>query len=163
MAQTRTKTRRKKPEPLDPTRLIGEQVAKIRKARGMTQDGLAEAMQAVGIGWERVVIAKLEKGRRPFVKVDELLSLCLVLDITPVDLLIPRDLTDQPYRVTPTATAEAGNVREWVRGEDLLLTASIQHQGEPFTQPATVLDPIRWMPKDRAERVARRYFEESEK
>jgi hypothetical protein len=117
----------------------------------------------VGIEWERVIVAKLETGRRPFVKVDELLALCLVLDITPVDLLVPANLTkDRPYQVAPRADAEAGNVREWIRGEDLLLTASIQHPGDPFESPATALDPIRWMPKDRAERVARRYFEEKE-
>lgn len=159
MAQSKRRTRRKKAEPLDPTRLIGERVAKIRKARGMTQDDLAEAMQAVGIGWERIVIAKLETGRRSFVKVDELLALCLVLDIAPVDLLVPTDLTDQPYQVAPRADAEAGNVREWIRGEDLLLSASTHRPGEPFTQPASALDAIRWMPTDRADRVARRYFE----
>ena len=49
----------------------------------MTQEDLADAMQDVGIDWGRVVVAKLEVGRRPFLKVDELVARCVVLEITP--------------------------------------------------------------------------------
>lgn len=75
-----------------------ERVAAIRRYLNITQEGLAEALQAVGLDWERITVAKLESGRRPFVRVDELLALCLVLEIAPVDLLVPKDLhEDQPY------------------------------------------------------------------
>jgi DNA-binding Xre family transcriptional regulator len=133
----------------------------------MTQEALANALQAVGINIERIVIAKLESGRRSFVKVDELLALCVVLEISVVDLLVPKDLEDsQPYRIVPNATAGARYVREFIRGEDVLAisTYPAPHSPDesPFASPGTVIDPLMWMPPDRAQRVAGRYNEEYE-
>jgi transcriptional regulator with XRE-family HTH domain len=160
MEQARRKVRRSKGL-IDPTRLIGERVAEVRGAQGITQEALAEAMQGVGIDWGRVVVAKLEKGIRPFVKVDELLALCVVLEISPVDLLVPIYLGEyQPYRVAPDVAAAAGNVREWVRGEDLLIAAP--KPKPPSYKPATLINSIRWMSADRANRVAERYFRKKE-
>ena len=146
---------------MDPTRIIGDRVAEVRDARRMTQEALAQAMRDVGIDWGRVVVAKLEKGIRPFVKVDEFLALCVVLEISPVDLLVPIDLGEyQPYRVAPDVAAAAGNVREWVRGEDLLIAAPKPEP--PIYKPVTLLNSIRWMSADRANRVAERYFRKKE-
>jgi transcriptional regulator with XRE-family HTH domain len=157
--------------PLEPTQVIAERVAALRRYRGWTQQDLADAMQATGIDIERIVIAKLESGRRSFVKVDELLALCLVLEISPTDLLVPKDVDDdRPYLVTPRAEARAVDAREWVRGEGLLFTfpypEPVRPEGQPvrpggqlFASPrgGTVSDPTLWMPADRAERVASRY------
>jgi transcriptional regulator with XRE-family HTH domain len=152
-------------EPLNPTRLVGERVAQIRKSRGMTQDGLAEAMREVGIDFERVVVAKLEKGLRPFVKLDELLALCLVLGVSPVDLLLPADLDDnQPYRVSPTITGSARDVRSWIRGEAFLVTYKGEATGlyRPEGRPtaADIAAFIQWMPDDRGREVMTRWLEE---
>ena len=39
----------------------------------------------------------------------------------PVDLPVPKDVADdQWYQVAPKATARTENVREWIRGEDVL-------------------------------------------
>ena len=95
------------------------------------------------------------------------MALCVVLEISPADLLVPRDLADdRTYQLTPTATARAGNVREWVRGEDMLLMDHEQ-DSEPdtvtvdgwtvFHDPATMIDPTPWMPADRASRVISRH------
>jgi transcriptional regulator with XRE-family HTH domain len=161
MEQPSKKARRRKGL-MDPTRIIGDRVAEVRDARRMTQEALAQAMRDVGIDWGRVVVAKLEKGIRPFVKVDEFLALCVVLEICPVDLLVPIDLGEyQPYRVAPNVAAAAGNVREWVRGEDLLIATP---KPEPLIyRPVTLLNSIRWMSADRANRVAERYFRKKEK
>jgi transcriptional regulator with XRE-family HTH domain len=155
-------------EPIEPTRVIGERVAAIRRYLGMTQEELAEAMRAVGIDVERIVIAKLETGRRSFVKVDELLALCVVLEISPTDLLVPKDLDDdRPYRIVPNATARSVNAREFVRGEEMLfLSPYPEPEQDPdslFANPVgiTTVDPIQWMPADRAERVDR-YYDEME-
>jgi transcriptional regulator with XRE-family HTH domain len=151
-------------KPINPTRLVGERVAKIRMSKGLSQTALAEAMRALGIGWERIVVAKLEIGGRSFVKLDELLALCLVLDISLVDLLVPTHLSDENYQVTPKVDATAENVREWLRGEELLF-ATKKVPGTPFVTPAGVADIaafVSWMPKDRAKRVIDRYFEDEE-
>jgi transcriptional regulator with XRE-family HTH domain len=155
-------------DPLDPQAVIGDRVGKIREARGMTRDKLAATLQDLGIDWSRLTVNRLEIGRREGVTVRELLALCLALEVSPVDLLVPAHLTDQAYRVAPRAIADAGNVREWIRGEELLTVdrTTIGSDGteDPFTQPAAVLlDAIRWMPADRAQRVGRRYFEEEDR
>jgi len=89
-------------------------------------------------------------------------GVCVVLEICPVDLLVPIDLGEyQPYRVAPNVAAAAGNVREWVRGEDLLIAAP--KPKPPIYKPVTLLNSIRWMSADRANRVAERYFRKKEK
>jgi DNA-binding Xre family transcriptional regulator len=130
----------------------------------LTQEGLAEAMRAVGIEWQRIVVAKLESGQRSFVTVEELLALCVVLEISPTDLLVPADVhDDQDYRIVPNATARAKDAREFIRGEDLLYIFKYpepvreRDPESPFADPpgGRAVDPIQWMPPDRAERVAR--------
>jgi transcriptional regulator with XRE-family HTH domain len=152
-------------EPLEPTRVIAERVAAIRRYLGMTQKALAEAMRALGIDWQRVVVAKLENGRRSFVTVDELLALCVVLEISPVDLLVPADAKEERYRIVPNRTARAVNAREFIRGEEDLYLFDPEPEPPPkdpekiqFASPDTfvVVDPIQWMPPDRAEQVTRR-------
>ena len=166
-----TRTRRGTPpdptEPVDPTRIIGERVAAIRRYLGWTQEDLAEQMRGAGITWQRVVVAKLESGVRSFVTVEEMLGLCVVLQISPVDLLVPRDLDPhRPYRIVPNATAGAVWVREFIRGEGVL---AISEYPEPeadreslFASPGTVINPMQWMSPDRAQRVAGRYGAEYE-
>jgi hypothetical protein len=99
----------------------------------------------------------------------ELLGICIVLEISPVDLIVPRELKpDQPYHVTPKATARATDVREWARGEDQLFYRLDRDEAEQrerrerheqegrvwFASPTGKFsDPTGWMPPDRAQRV----------
>jgi transcriptional regulator with XRE-family HTH domain len=153
------------PASLNTAQLIGERVSVIRKTRSMSQEDLADAMQRIGIPFPRVVIAKFESGRRPFLKVDELLGLCIVLGIAPVDLLVPADLADGLYQLTPRVTAAADNVREWVRGESLLYSGL--HVAEtPFVTPVGGRDIgmfVHWMPEERRKQVMRRWLEMEER
>jgi DNA-binding Xre family transcriptional regulator len=127
-------------------------------------------MQELGIPWQRVIVAKLESGRRSYLTVDELLGLCVILEISPTDLLVPRELKDdQPYLVTPKAEARATNAREWVRGSEPLFTRAYPEpeltEESPFAKPSgQISDPTGWMPASRAEEVSRRYhdFEEED-
>jgi hypothetical protein len=95
--------------------------------------------------------------------VDELLALCVVLKISPVDLLVPQELKgDQPYLVTPKRTARAANVREFIQGEEYLYVFPYP---EPVRDPESLfasptghaIDTLQWMPPDRADRVKERY------
>jgi transcriptional regulator with XRE-family HTH domain len=153
-------------EPVEPTPLMAERVAAIRRYRDMTQEELAEAMRSAGIPWQRITLAKFESGKRSYLTVDELLALCMVLEISPVDLIVPRELKpDQPYHVSPEATARATDVREWARGEGTLFYRydrdedKIRSTGRfRFVEPTgKISDPIQWMPADRAQRVEERY------
>jgi transcriptional regulator with XRE-family HTH domain len=153
------------PASLNTAQLIGERVSVIRKTRSMSQEALADAMQELGVPFPRVVIAKLESGRRSFVKTDELLGLCIVLGIAPVDLLVPDDMNDELYQVTPLVTASADNVREWVRGESLLYSG-LHVTGTPFVTPVGGRDITtftHWMPEQRRKQVMRRWLEMEER
>jgi hypothetical protein len=105
-------------------------------------------------------LRRIEKGERR-VDVDDLLALCLVLGITPVDLLVPKDVADdQWYQVAPKATARTENVREWIRGEDVLFYRTDPYEDEPETpfQPSDLLNPTKWMPADRQARALLRFI-----
>jgi transcriptional regulator with XRE-family HTH domain len=122
--------------PLTPTKVIAARVKELRKSRGWSAADLAQAMKAVGIEWERIIVTKLETGRRASVSVEEMLALAYVLDVAVVDLVVPpwpsplwggtgnhasdvaRSPNDpnvpndkEPYQVTPTVTAECDRVR----------------------------------------------------
>jgi transcriptional regulator with XRE-family HTH domain len=112
MEQARKRTKR--PAPLTPTAVVA---AKMRELRGhMPAEELARRMQAAGIPWTRLVVTKLEKGYRQSISVEELLALSHVLDVAPVNLLIPWD-DDAPCWVAAGMPAyPAKQVRRWVRG-----------------------------------------------
>jgi transcriptional regulator with XRE-family HTH domain len=149
--------------PVNPQQLIAERVAAIRRYKGLTQGQLAEAMQELGVPWQRIIVAKIEGGRRDFLTVEELLALCIALEISPTDLLVPRELKDgDSYRVTPNSTSLAANVREWVRGSDPLFY-NFDQEEQPqvpgrvrFARPSRMSDPSAWMTPDRAQDLARR-------
>jgi transcriptional regulator with XRE-family HTH domain len=110
---------------LTPTQVVAARMFKLRKKRGWSAAELAERMKAAGVPWERVVVTKLETGRRASVSVDELLALAAVLNCPPV-MLMTADERDQAdyepgrvsfnYQVTPAVTSDMGHVRAWIRG-----------------------------------------------
>jgi hypothetical protein len=103
---------------------------------------------AAYVPWQRIIVAKIEGGRRDFLTVEELLALCVVLEISPTDLLVPQSLrADQQYRVAPNAIAPAQIAYDWIRGEDLLFYT--------YDQEERVSNPIEWMRPDRAQQLKR--------
>ena len=123
----------------------------------------------LGIAWQRAIVAKLEGGRRSFLTVDELLALCVVLEIIAVDLLVPKDLdADQPYRIVPNATARAGMLASSYAGRRSCYSGPTPSRCRSrcgwevrFASASRddLVDPIQWMPTDRAERVANRLLQ----
>jgi transcriptional regulator with XRE-family HTH domain len=112
-------------KPLTPTQVVAARMHALRRKRGWSAAELARRMKAAGIPWERIVVTKLETGRRASVSVDELLALCAVLNCPPV-MLMTADERDHPdyepggvilnYQVTPTAASDMGHMRAWIRG-----------------------------------------------
>jgi transcriptional regulator with XRE-family HTH domain len=112
-------------EPLTPTAVVAARMLALRTKRGWSAAELARRMQAAGIPWERVVVTKLETGRRASVSVAELLALAAVLNCPPV-MLMTADERDQAdyepgrvvfnYQVTPAVNADMSHVRAWIRG-----------------------------------------------
>jgi transcriptional regulator with XRE-family HTH domain len=111
--------------PLTPTAVVAARMKKLRVKRGLSAAELARRMQAAGIPWERIVVTKLETGRRASVSVAELFALAAVLNCPPV-MLMTADERDHPdyqpgrvisnYQVTPVVAEDMGHVRAWIRG-----------------------------------------------
>lgn len=105
------------PAPARPTSVIAARVRSLRQRHGWSADQLAERMTAAGVPWSRIIVTKLETGRRPSVSVEEMLALALVLGVAPVHLVVPTtgDEAD-PYEVAPGRPVAAWEAREWIRG-----------------------------------------------
>lgn len=107
-----------------PSDAVAARVREVRTRRGITAAELAERCTALGLPrFTAQSVYKIEGQResesRPprRVTVDELLALALALNVAPVNLLIPPDDIDAPYRVTAAVSEQAAYVREWIRGE----------------------------------------------
>ena len=103
-----------------PHEVIAERVRELRKGRGWSAERLAEEMTAVGVPWSRVVVTKLETGRRPGVSVEELFALAFVLEVAPVHLVVPtaKESERMLYRITPAGPRSFPSfVRAWIRGQ----------------------------------------------
>jgi transcriptional regulator with XRE-family HTH domain len=132
-------------KPLKPTEVVAARVHEERSRRGWSAAELARRLQAAGLPWERIVVTKLETGRRQSVSAEELLALAAVLEISPLHLLVPpypsplwggsgehasdvsrppddpNDPNDNaPYQVTPAMAVPCYRVRQWARGYEPL-------------------------------------------
>ena len=68
--------------------ISGSRIGIIRKEKGMTQNELAESIQALGINLDRASIAKIENGLRCVLDY-ELAGISCVLKSSPIRLLFP--------------------------------------------------------------------------
>ncbi len=120
-------------------------------------------MTRAGVTWDRSIVANFETGRRPYVTAEELFALAAVLDVAPVDLVVPKGLTSEPYQVTPAISAPADTVREWIRGEGVLVKPELGQVGNAAvsvsTAAAQILRYVESMPDERGKVVMRRLLE----
>lgn len=92
---------------------FGRQTGQTRRRLGWTSTDLATALAAHGFDADRTIVSKIENGRRR-VSLDEAMAIALVLNVSPLHLLVPRD--DREVEIGG-ATFRASAVRAWVRGE----------------------------------------------
>jgi transcriptional regulator with XRE-family HTH domain len=131
-------------------RVIAQRVKEVRRLHGWSASRLAEEMARVGVAWDRSIVANLENGRRPYVTVEELLTLAAALGVHPVDLVVPPEAADsEPYSVTSEVTAPAATAREWFGGQAFLTDPE---------NPYELAQAIRWLPEGRARELSRRWF-----
>lgn len=97
------------------TAILARRVKYLRDKRGWSAERLAEEMTRVGVPWKRVVVSKLESGRRQSVSLTEVLALAYVFNVGVVHLIVPTDGND-PFPVTPEQFVPPARAREWIRG-----------------------------------------------
>ncbi|MFB7647142.1 helix-turn-helix domain-containing protein [Streptomyces sp. NPDC056084] len=98
------------------TKIIARRAREVRKGRGWTAAELGQRMAAQGVPWDRQIVANLENHKRQNVTVNELLALARVLDVAPINLLVP-PTNDGPFHVTPVETVAPSAARAWLRGD----------------------------------------------
>jgi transcriptional regulator with XRE-family HTH domain len=97
-----------------PSEAFRRQLRQIRKARGWTQQDLANALAEAGMGRLDVfVINRMESGKRR-VSLDEAIGIAAVLGVSPLHLIVPRD--DARVHLTPQEAVTAADARVWLRG-----------------------------------------------
>lgn len=94
---------------------IGRRIKELRGRRGITAKKLADLVNTVGVRCDRSTVTKLETGRRQNVTVVELLAFARVLDVAPVNLLIPLS-NKGTFPVTPAEHVDVSEARAWIRG-----------------------------------------------
>jgi transcriptional regulator with XRE-family HTH domain len=107
--------------------IAGQRIKELRTARGWSVRRLVDECATVGFEVTSNVIENIEgirrvdgsgkpKPRRE-ISVDELLILSAVLDVHPVDMLVPPELADdEPYNVTAAHSMTAAGARAWIGG-----------------------------------------------
>jgi hypothetical protein len=74
-------------------------------------------MQKLGIKWDRSIVANFEHGRRPYVTVEELLGLAVVLDVAVVHLIVPVENEESDrYQIARGIEVSPAEARAWIRG-----------------------------------------------
>jgi transcriptional regulator with XRE-family HTH domain len=141
--------------------VLAGNVKRVREAQRLTYAELARKLAKVGRPIPELGLRRIERAERR-VDFEDLLALCYVLQICPVDLMVSKDATDEPYPVTPGRKFTSDSIREWIRGAEIRLEP-VTDPGSIFADPGTVLwDASRWMPTVRRKEVMRRWLEEDE-
>jgi transcriptional regulator with XRE-family HTH domain len=104
----------------DLTMTIGRQVKRWRDVRGMSAEKLAERVRELGHPYTRSQVNNLEGDRRrQSASVSEVLAIAAVLNIPPIELLLPIG-TEDAVRATPKLTIDPWTAALWFMGEQPL-------------------------------------------
>jgi len=94
---------------------VARNVERLRKTRNMTIYSLSGALAEVGRPITPSAIAKIEKQQRQ-VTVDDLVALSVVLNTSPISLLLPAQWGDEPIQLTEERQVAARTAWRWIRG-----------------------------------------------
>lgn len=99
-----------------PGAVFGEQLRITREHKRWTQQRLSDRTRELGHPVDRATIAKIERGSRRNVALDDALALAAALNVSPVHLFAA-SLTGDKVAVTPELVLNSREVRQWLRGQ----------------------------------------------
>lgn len=99
-----------------PTAHFAKQVRRHRARLGWSQPQLAKQCQAVGLKWDRSVIANVEAGRRTAVGIHEVMALGRVFGVPPMLLVLPVG-TQEMVEVLPGQLVDPWTAAQWFMGD----------------------------------------------
>jgi transcriptional regulator with XRE-family HTH domain len=141
--------------------VLAANIKRVREAQRLSYAELSRNLSDIGRPIPELGLRRIERGERR-VDFDDLTALCYVLQICPVDLMVSKDATDEPYPVIPKRNFTSDSVREWIRGAEIRLQP-VMDPGSVFAHPGKILfEAMRWMPTERRKHVMRRWSEEGE-
>lgn len=94
---------------------VAKNVERLRKARNKTIYSLSGELTKAGRPITPSAIAKIEKQQRQ-VTVDDLVALAVVLNTSPISLLLPAEWGDVPVELTSERQLMARTAWRWIRG-----------------------------------------------
>ena len=110
---------------------VGPNVRHFRELHGWNRPQLVERLEQLGAAslagtgktrtgrrWDQVKLLRIESGQRQKIYLEDLAELALALDVSPLELIVPRGDEAQHVHVTVGATIDrpARDVKQWVRG-----------------------------------------------
>jgi hypothetical protein len=106
-------------ETLTYTKAVARNIVAARaRCKGLTQNGLASRMQALGFDWRQQTVARVELGKRA-VEAGELLGLALATETTIQQLISPSESDwESPLTLPSGETVSADYVTSLVYGMD---------------------------------------------
>lgn len=127
---------------------VGDNVRRLRLARGLTQAALADQMARAGVEMSQQVVAKVEKGARPL-RLVEAVALADLFDVHVQDLVDDQAIPDSSYiRETTQWLAEAWERLREAAGDTylshFLLSRQVQRaEAGDASVPSVVLESSR--------------------
>lgn len=98
-----------------PSEITAQQTREVRQRKRWTQQQLSDRIGELGGVMDRVVIAKIETGRRG-IPLDDALLLAVALNIAPSNLLLPM-FSDEPVALAPQRAVSPRIARSWFRAQ----------------------------------------------
>jgi len=109
----------------DADRIIGDRMAQLRMRHGWTQRAFADRLKLIGYPVQRNTINDLEQGNAK-IKVGELIVLAMVLEVSPVELLMPSAPTDLITISSNVYPEMAIKIRLWILGHGAMIPAIVK-------------------------------------
>jgi transcriptional regulator with XRE-family HTH domain len=97
-----------------PSEVFRARLREVRRAKGLTQQDLAEALSGAGEDLSASAITRMESGHRD-VSLDEAIAIAAVLGVSPLHMVVQLD--DNSIQLTPRLTVTATDARAWMRGQ----------------------------------------------
>ncbi|MBF6407469.1 helix-turn-helix domain-containing protein [Nocardia farcinica] len=112
---------------------VAHNVARIRKAQGLTLRDVAGRLSATDRPLAHNTISEIERGARR-ADVDDLIALAVALNCSPLALLFPPAIHEHVVTITAAGDRPAWEVWRWGAGERALLVDSLMDSNAPRGQ-----------------------------
>ncbi|WP_280694049.1 MULTISPECIES: helix-turn-helix transcriptional regulator [unclassified Kitasatospora] len=131
-------TKSRRANSLGPTgNRVAENLARIRKERGLTTGQVVAVMAELGRPIPATGVTKIELGDRR-VDVDDLVALAVALNVSPLTLLLPPTSNNEQVALTDNCQVSSRTAWQWAEGQR---TAMDWEPGEDVSLAAPGADP----------------------